>query len=236
MKHVFLLSAVLYSALAVAQTIQIETDYLMDPARNEASDPVLVQERGRVWRNTREMYPELPYDPLTGEFVFEQVISFPGVSKAQAFRRCKEWASFNFRQLKAVIDYEDFESGKLIIDGYVNIRYLVSYKNLWGYTKTAPRRMDLEFTLVFTVVDEKAKVTYHNLRYRNLIESYFIGGIYVPSEIVYIYFEELFPVVSAPLLEWAGTIDLIKNSVRSLNATAPSLERYVRAFAEDYRF
>jgi hypothetical protein len=232
MKHVFLLSAVLYSALSVAQTIQIETDYLMDPAKNEASD----QERGRVWRNTREMYPELPYDPLTGEFVFEQVISFPGVSKAQAFRRCKEWASFNFRQLDATIDYEDFESGKIIIDAYVNIRYLISYQNLWGNIKTTPRRTELEFTLVFTVVDDKAKVSYRNLRYRNLIESYFSGGVYVPSEVVYTYFEDLFPVVSGHHSKWVGSIDLIKNSVRSLNATAPSLERYVRAYAADYRF
>ena len=236
MKYLFLLLLVLYSLLMDAQTVELETQYLMSPANNADYDPQLVQERGRVWRYTREQYPALPYDSLTGSLLFEKVIEFPGITKAQAYRRCKEWVSFSFRHLDRAIDYEDFESGKIIIDGYVNIKYLTSYMNLWGNIKTIPQRTELEFTLVITVVDNKAKVTYRDLRFRNLIQSYINSGVYIPSEVVYTYFEDLFPVVANHHAKWDGIISLIRNAVGSLNATAPSLERYVQQYWDDYRF
>ena len=41
--------------------------------------------------------------------------------KGQAFKRVKEWAALRFGKLDDVLEYEDAESGKIIVEGWVPV-------------------------------------------------------------------------------------------------------------------
>jgi hypothetical protein len=219
-----------------AQTVEIEAEILNRGISEKKWDPVETQERAKLWKQERGNYPKIPYDTVLKKVIFQHIIKFDGISKQQAFKRCKEWAAFEFNKLDAVTEYEDAESGKLILEGWVRIPFTQTYKNVWGNTKSAPSWSDLYFSLMVTLVDGKAKVSYHNLRFESYIPGYAIGNIYIPSEIVKSRFESLFPIVDHDFASWGGIFDLLRNSLADINATAPSLEKYINGLGGDYRF
>jgi len=221
---------------ASGQTVDIEADILNKGIAEKRWDVSGIQERAKLWKQERGNYPIIPYDTATKRVVFQQIIKFPGISKVQAFKRCKEWAAFEFNKLDAVIEYEDVESGKLILEGYVNIPYTGSFKNMWGNIKSVPTSSDLYFSLMITVMDGRAKISYHKLRFHSFVPGYVIGAIYVPSETISNSFESLFPIVDHDFAAWSGIFDAVRNSLLEINSTGPALEKYVRALESDYRF
>lgn len=220
------------------QTVAIEKALLNQALKDGPLTAAEVTERARMLREIEKIYPVIPYDSTTGRVVIpDVVISFPGVAKVQAFRRVKEWAALIFNDLESVVEYEDQESGKIILEGWTSVFYSSSFKNIWGNVKSVPDERRLMFSLIVTVKDGKAKVGYQNLKYRHTIAGYInSANQYVPKQ------EFEFPVLSAfPLAfsepgSWKGAIDLMNKTMAELNGTAPSLEKYIRAVVKDYDF
>ena len=235
-KFKVLVGLLVISVCCGAQTVEIEAEILNRGISEKKWDLAEMQERARIWKIERVNYPKIPYDTVLKKAVFQQYFKFDGITKVQAFKRCKEWAAFKFNKLDAVIEYEDIESGKLILEGYVEIPYIKTFKNMWGNLKSAPTAIELYFSLMITMVDGKAKVTYHNLRYRTFIPGFVSSNVYIPAEYYTFSFDSMFPMIEKDFLSWGGAFDLVRNSLAELNGTAPDLEKYVNEFKVDYKF
>lgn len=220
------------------QTVSIEKALLNKALKDGTLTAEEVTDRARMLREIEKIYPDVPYDTATGRVVIpEQVISFPGVTKAQAFKRVKEWAALTFNDLESVIDYEDVESGKIILEGWTSVVYSASFKNIWGNVKSLPDERRLLFSLVVTVKDGKAKVGYENLKYRHTIPGFVnAANQYVPKRELEYPVTAYFPLAFSEPGTWRGAIDLMNKTMQELKGTAPSLEKYVRAVVKDYEF
>lgn len=236
MKNVFFILMVCAPWVGWGQTVEIEEAYLNNMVKNAIVNQAEAMNIARAWKDVKSIYPVIPFDTATKEILVEKVIAFPGITKAQAFKRVKEWAALNFGKLDAVLEYEDLETGKIILEGFVHISYEITYEGFWGKIKSAPTGTDLKFSLVVTLKDGKAKVKYENLAYKSVIGGYMAGSTYVPRETVVSRIVMGFPLVAGPPSSWRGNFDLLNKTMRELNATAPSLEKYVRAVVDDYGF
>lgn len=218
------------------QTMAAEEKYLNEAVTSGRLTQTEATYRAKIWKEIRGEYPEIPYDTATKSLSVDQVISFPGVTKAQAFKRVKEWAALHFGKLDAVLEYEDVESGKIILEGYVPIVYEASYENVWGKMKTRPDSKSLTFSMVLTIKDGKAKVEYENLRYQYWIYGLAINGVYHPRERVDVDLKFGFPLISGDPGTWKGTFNLIRQTISELKATGPSIEKHIRDVANDCGF
>jgi hypothetical protein len=222
--------------LSTGQTVDIENALINKWIAEKKWDAAGIQERAKVWKQERVNYPVVPFDSLSGKVVTSQVIQYSGVSKSQAFKRTMEWAALRFNKVASVVEYSDADAGKLVLEGYVPIHFMGSFKNIWGNVKTLPRSSDLHFSMVITLVEGKAKIEYHNLHFKTFVQGFIAGNVYVPSEIVRNNFEDMFPIIEQDFSMWSGTFDLVRKSLAELNATGPDLSRFLNATNLDYKF
>jgi len=236
MKKLLFVLAVCAPWMGWGQTVEMEEAYMNKCLSDKTWDQVHGAERVRLWRTLRDGYPIIPFDTATRSVTVEHIISFPGIDKVTAFKRVKEWGALHFGSLEAVTDYEDLESGKIILEGWVPVSYDATFENIWGNVKSVPSYRSLYFSLVVTVKAGKAKVRYENLKFHYSVGGYIVGGVYMPVELVRAPLGGLFPITSSDSSTWPGSVDLIRKTMRELNATAPSLETYVRSAEADYGF
>lgn len=219
------------------QTVEIEQAFLNKQIADKKWSPEEMQERGRMWKIIKEKYPVLPFDTATRSLKVVKIIEFPGITKAQAYRRVKEWGSLNFADLESVIDYEDFESGKIILEGWRRIWFSNTTTNFWGNVRSFPDERRLLFSLVITIKDGKAKVEYENIKYKYIIPGYInTMNVYVPQQIFILPLVIAFPLVNSEPGTWEGAIDMMNSTLRAFNETGPEIEKYIRAVNEDYKF
>lgn len=233
-KQISIVLLLVLPCMAMGQSIEAELNYLSEAQRRGDLTPQQLTERASKIRKMKDEYPVMQWDSLERRVVLDKVITFPGVGKQQAWKRMKEWAALNFNKLDAVVEYEDYESGKLIIEGYVEILHLAAYKTIWG--KRIPETSDLHFSMIVTVKDERAKVQFRNLRFKYYVPGYVSGSTYVSPEIYEKSLGYMLPMTSNEPEVWDIYFSLLRNSLQDLNERAPSIERYVRSVSEDYRF
>lgn len=238
MKTMFLFLAGLCVAAPAGwgQTMAAEEKYLNEAVTSGRLTQAEATYRAKIWKEIRGEYPAIPYDTATKSLSVDAVISFPGVTKAAAFKRVKEWAALSFGKLDEVLEYEDMETGKIILEGHVPVSYSASYENVWGKMKSYPDTKDLTFSMVITLKDGKAKVEYENLMYRYWIYGLAINGVFYPRELVHVGLQFGFPLISGDPGSWRGTFDLIRQTIGALKATGPSIEKHIRDVANDYGF
>lgn len=236
MKKIFFMVALCAPVWACGQTVELEEAYVNKCISEKTWTQIESTDRGKQWKALRAVYPKIPYDTATKMVTVEHIVTFPGVAQAQAFKRVKEWGALHFGSLDAVTDYEDAESGKIIMEGFVPVTYEATFENMWGTTKSVPTFKSLYFSLVVTVKDGKAKVRYENLKYHYTVGGYMAGSVYVPVEVVRLPFGVGFPITAGAPGTWKGAVELLNKTMSELNATAPSLEKYVREVTADYGF
>ena len=236
MKNVLFFLALWAPVVGWGQTVEMEEVYLNQCMADKKWDQPTGLEKVRLWKQLRDVYPVIPFDTATKDVLVEHIITFPGVMKGAAFKRVKEWGALHFGSLEAVTDYEDAESGKIILEGWVGITYESTFSNFWGTTKAVPTSRHLYFSLVVTVKDGKAKMRYENLKYHYTVGGYIVGNTYFPVELVRAPLGRMFPITAGESGTWKGSMDLLSKTMQELNATAPSLEQYVRDVAVDYGF
>ncbi len=52
----------------------------------------------------------------------EKVIDLPGMTKRQIFEKARQWLTYRFVSGRAVLDYQDFNTGRLIAKGTLTIQ------------------------------------------------------------------------------------------------------------------
>lgn len=90
------------------------------------------------------------------DLTFERVIEVQGYSKEQIFNGTKIWIAENFKSAKAVLEYENKDSGTLIGNGIIS--YPCSGLECFG-------REDwkVPFTMRVDIKDQKFRLTFSNL-------------------------------------------------------------------------
>ena len=236
-KYTLLTAAFALRVLAWGQTIEIERAVLNAALKDGSLSSTEVQARVKALKDVEAIYPKMPYDSVGNDIVANQVITFPGVMKGQAFERAKEWAALHFGSLEAVTDYEYAEGGKLIFEGWTPMVYTATYQNIWGNIKEKSATARLIYSLVLTIKDGKAKVQYKNVKYRVSIPSY-IGttGLYVPAQEFTTAVGFAFPMAKSDPGTWRGTINFFNAVMASMNGTITSIETFLRATSEDNKF
>jgi hypothetical protein len=86
----------------------------------------------------------------------QKTIEIPGVNKNVIYERSRIWIAKTFRSSKAVIEYENKETGVIIGNGIVS--YPVT-AGPFGLTAMVPVR----FTMKEDIKDEKIRITFDNL-------------------------------------------------------------------------
>ena len=87
---------------------------------------------------------------------FERVVEAPGYSKEQIFDGTKIWIAENFKSAKAVLEYENKDSGTIIGNG------IISYP-CSGIDCIAKGDWKVPFTMRVDIKDYKFRLTFSNL-------------------------------------------------------------------------
>ena len=237
MKQILLL-LLLLPIVSRAQTPELEELQLKDGMRTQQWSYEQAQERKRQWQKIKPIYPALPYDSVRKEVALEKTIAFPGLSKAIAFKRVKEWCNIEFADSNPVIRYEDLESGKIILEGYKNFWYSSTLENFWGTVKFSQEERKVLFTLVVTLKDEKAKLAFRNLKYRYAVPGYVASNLnyYVPPQEFSYSLSSTLPLVKAEPDSWKGIIEQLNSTMKALQDAASDMERYLLETASDGQF
>ena len=87
---------------------------------------------------------------------FERVFEAPGYSKEQIFNGTKIWIAENFKSSKAVLEYENKETGTIIGNG------IIPYP-CKGLECIGKAEWKVPFTMRVDIKDEKFRLTFSNL-------------------------------------------------------------------------
>jgi len=98
------------------------------------------------------------FQPITdADRTFERVVEVPGCSKEQIFNGTKIWIAETFKSAKAVLEYEDKDTGTIIGNGI--IPYPCS-----GLEYIAKADWKVPFTMRVDIKDRKFRLTFSNIR------------------------------------------------------------------------
>jgi hypothetical protein len=228
MKRILLLIGLILPVLAVnAQSIDAEKQFVNTQISSGKLPPGLVSELGKKWNTfiAEYTYPVLPLNSVTGEVDFTDILTIDNMAKKTIFQRCLQWVALNYHELV----YQDFESGKIIANGALNLNHTcetrVAYKNTISTTQTWTN-----YTLVLTVKDNKIKYNVVNIDYKFSNYSEIIDEISMPML-------SLFPIVNNDPLQWERYTSVLKatNDVFGAEQKKAILE-YVKNAGDDDKF
>jgi hypothetical protein len=91
----------------------------------------------------------------TKETTFQQIIELPGIPKDVIYEKSRIWIAKTFRSSKAVLEYENKETGVIIGKGIVTF----ADPRGMGITVEAP----VQFTMTEEIKDGKVRIIFENL-------------------------------------------------------------------------
>jgi len=238
MKALFFLLLPLYS---YAQTYKMEVDLINSLLiSKEKTGPEALEMKKNLDEacDSGRTYPLLPYDTTSGTFNFTYILNCPDVSKNDAFKRVKQWCSLRYADVDAVVRHEDMEAGKLIIKGYTPITYTKTFQGWWGKKRSYSQRSNCYHTIIFTCIDGKIKMEVNDLRYSFVWSGHYssLTNSYVGAEETQIYLNSMFPIMINDRKEWAGLLELARQTVQVYGRHSEDLRNYVVNWKNDYKF
>jgi hypothetical protein len=191
------------------------------------------------WRKFKEEYGTYPNLPFNENNIIEYTFIYENnLDKAIVYDRILEWASINFGSLSAVLHYENFESGKIILKGFFEVLYVGDFMGgFWGNkiverTATAKARQ----TYVLTIKDNKLKVQIIDIDFVIKYGGYFSGTIYVPAEDISLSINSLYPISNSEKLYWKSNLNRLNEVNTRINDLSNSLNEYINYYYKDYDF
>lgn len=226
MRNTLIFTILLFSFAATAQTLKIEFDSIENAfQQGKIAQVDAIKKRAFL----EKIYPSLPYDTLMQDFSFSWTVDLPGVPKNVIFKRVKERCAALYGDIDAVLRYEDMETGKIIVKGYVPIRYKQAYQGLWKVREIVGKA-DCYHTIVFTIKDGKMKYEILSLAYKGRFA-------YSTTNTTYEYsFKSMFPVGTKSDIEIRNTLELASDTLRAFDLIKKHFQVYILAWKSDYEF
>tara|TARA_R110000737_G_scaffold246939_1_gene257160 strand:- start:738 stop:1466 length:729 start_codon:yes stop_codon:yes gene_type:complete len=242
MKASFLIPILLIiPSLLISQTIELEKEHLNNVIQSGKLGQAQLKKMGISWRellNEFGGYPELPYNPVSQRIEYTRIDSFNGLTKKDIYPKVKEWIAINYGSIKAVLHYEDFDSGKIIVKGHNFLIVEDILKSFWGSgsSKNVVRSLKCYHTTIFTIKDGKMKTEFTNLEYESTTNGYFTGTYYVPATESKYSIIELYPVTIREESTWVSRLSTLKNTSTQVNYIQESIKRYINDSKKDLEF
>jgi hypothetical protein len=180
-------------------------------------------------------YPNLPYDSVKNSISYKKIFDVE-LSKKIIFDRVLEWAAISFGSLDHVLNYKDFETGKIILKGNFDVTYLKDVRNFWGNSKEALTQTTCYQTYVFTVKENKLKIEILNIRYKFYYFGYYNSSIYIPERTLEISIHDLYPITNFESDQWKENLDLLKQTNSIINKLTEGLSLYIKSYNQDYGY
>jgi len=226
----FFIVAILTSAL-FAQTQSIEKQYVNSQISSGKLSPDQMKELSLKWKtfSSNYKYPVLPYDTITGEFVFTDVIAFKDLDKRTIYQRCLQWFVFNSQE----ITYQDLEAGKIIANGSVTLTHKTESRPNSGKSVFNPVQTPANYTLVLTFKGNKIKYGIINITYNFSVYSVYDQTTKEVSKPP----KSLFPIIQADQFKWENYISLLNETVNAFDVDLKNdIVSYVQDVKTDYDF
>jgi hypothetical protein len=230
----------LWSLIIFAQSWEAEEKNL---SRRIQSGQLTQQETAELipqWRKFKEdfgTYPELPFNQnniLEYSFIFEN-----NLDKKVLYNRVLEWAAISFGALDAVLHYENFESGKIILKGSFKITYVGDFSGggFWG-NKIEERTSSAKAgqTYVITIKDNKLKLQIIDIEIEIKLGGYYTGTYYKPSEDIKVSIDFLYPISNSDKIAWKGNLNRLSDINTKIINLSNSLNAYISNYSNDYDF
>jgi len=181
-------------------------------------------------------YPVLQYDTASSDITYRYVMDFPGIPKSILYKRVKEWCALKYGDFETVLRYEDFETGKVIVKGYVEIPYEFTWAEMFGGAMMSANKTKCTHALVATVKDFKLKIELREVAYDIEYGGYMFGSTYYPKVSYTKSIQSFIPLVNVKLRDWKTTLTLLKNTDIQFRYMKNSLEKYLLDYLNDYKF
>ena len=230
-----LLSIILLLSISLpslSQTKEIEFDAIK--RRYDAGDISLpeYQIMGKIWQGLMEHYdgyPSFPRNPISGLVEFEYVKTYELLNEKEIYNRIHEWAAMSFGNIIDVLPYENYESGKIIINGSFKIVHLKDTRSPWfGDMKESTVSRNCYQTWIFTIKDNKLNFKVSS------IEFEFIS--WASSTSLRRSIHEFYPITDGDGEEWKERIDILYQTKTKIETFVSSLDYYIKSAKSDYEF
>ena len=230
---------ILNSTNSICQTGAIEKANIARKFESGEMDVTQYRAILEKWRNLLSSsggYPELPYNGITKMIEFSFVKEYPSIDKKTIYNRIIEWSAINFGSLNTVLHHGNFETGKIILKGSNEIKYMSEFSNFWGIEKELIEPCECSETIIFTVKDNKVKIEILNLSYEFTTRGYSTAGSYVPPTKTHRSIHSLYPVTEGPSTTWKVKLSLLVETADNINLLIAHLDLYILNHIEDYNF
>lgn len=221
-----------------SQTEDIEKENLNKKIQNGQLPAGKSKKLGDDWRKLiKDMkgYPRLPFDTVNNIVRFQYNIKADD-SKKGIYSKIQEWSSLNFGQITKILRYGDYETGRMFIDGYFNIRLKPDYiENNYRLRKGIAKKT-CYFTLMFTIKEGKFKMEASKISFEYYFPEYYTETSFVPEKSIEIDLHSLYPVSNHPSEAWKENLELMLVAKNEFYKYAISLKDYIDTLNRENNF
>ncbi|MEM9549388.1 MAG: DUF4468 domain-containing protein [Bacteroidota bacterium] len=216
--------------LLIGQTDELEKQYLYEYIKEKNLTPVGKKRITENWYETLEElggYPHVPYNPGNEEIEYERVIGFSGIEKTYIFKKVKEWIAINYGNLKEVVHYEDYESGKIIAQANIVINDEVVLSSFMGNPKNCVETITCYHTVVFSIIEEKMKMQAMNITFYAETESRIRDGVFIPKETLHYTLNQVYPIANKDKSTWKSRLATLQRIGLEVDEMEEELSKYI---------
>ena len=196
-----------------SQTYQAEYNFLHDKYVSGNFGERYFQKKIVILKENIDKYgyAEIPYDSLKKEYRYQFVFRFDSINKTIIYNRVLEYLTLKYGSLYPIIDYQDFDMGKIIVSIEDTGKSTVSNK---------PTKYFCRYR--FTVTDHKINIETFDIQYFNVIEFTKINIIY--------------PITDSESNYWREKLKITRNIDDDIKNTNYKIFQFIKDYQKDYEF
>ncbi|MBN1117589.1 MAG: DUF4468 domain-containing protein [Bacteroidales bacterium] len=209
----------------LAQNYKSELDNLSKKYEQGEIDQYKYQKMAEVWRSAMKTtggYPELPLSEDSSKVRYEFIYEADNLDKLIIYNRILEYFSLQYESLSEILDYQDYDLGKIIIK--CNTPVEGSYTSFFCATYR------------FTIIQNKYRLEISNISYAKKYDMILIDETYFYDYLQETRFEAFYPVTNKNFKEWEQTITKMKKVDKAIKDSGDKIFSFVKAYNGDYEF
>jgi hypothetical protein len=210
-----------------AQKDSIEIDYLNKQYLSGHLNATQYQQVIKVWYgavNYVKGYPELPFSYELQDIKYVFYFTFDSLDKNIIYNRILEWMSLKYSNLASIIDYQDYDLGKIIIKARNPIK---AYRS---------DRLFYLITYRFTLLENRVKLEIFQLSFDYEYNKYPMGETTFYNYLINDPIRNYYPITKLTAGYWQEYMQILKTTHDDIEGNAMKLEEFIRNINDDYNF
>lgn len=170
-------------------------------------------------------YPELPYNEKTKDVFYEFVFTFDSLDKNTIYNRILEWMSLQYSNLSTVLDYQDYDLGKIIIKGSNPIEPYYKQTKLF-----------YNCTYRFILIENRLKIEISQISTDCRYEEYYKGESIFYDYSVVDSIGSFYPISHLPSFQWEPRLFSLKYIDTDIKSSIETMVQFIQTTNEEYNF